>query len=139
MKGYGFIKVPGNPSGVYLKGKALFESGFSSISGGDSVRFSAILAPKGLSVSKVLEIQSSQDSLTRSLVEVVRIFYDRGYGFAQIQGTDSDVFFHFSTVSTETMKTLRVGSVLLADVYHDEEDGSYEVRTVIGSPEGLAE
>lgn len=138
-KGYGFIKVPGNPSGVYLKDKALFESGFSSISGGDAVRFSAVVAPKGLSVSKVLEIQSGQDSLTRSLVEVVRIFYDRGYGFAQIQGTDNDVFFHFSTVSTETMKTLRVGSVLLADVYHDEEDGSYEVRTVIGSPEGLAD
>lgn len=136
-KGYGFISVIGNPNGVYVSKNILRESGFETISSGDIVRFSAVESAKGMSVSEILQIDEGRESLIRISLEVVRIFWDRSYGFAKFDGSGKDVFFHFSVVPPTMIAMLHPGYTMLADVNHDESDGSYEVRSVVeGSGSG---
>ena len=130
-KGFGFIKVPDNPDGVYVRDTVLHGSGFPSIVSGDMVRFSAMRGPRGLSVSKVIEVNSGPSSLLKTSVKIIRIFWERKYGFARVLETDTDLFFHFSALSPDLFKSLSVGSVMLAYVLQDVSNGERQIRTLM--------
>ncbi len=130
-RGFGFIKVPGNPQGVYINEAVLHHSGIDTISTGSEIRFSATRTPKGLSVSSVLAVTAGNQVVTRSTVQIARIFPDRKYGFAKLEDTESVAFFHFSVIPRELMKHLAEGASMVADVYHDEEQDVFQVRTVL--------
>lgn len=132
-RGYGFIKVSGNLSGIYLKDRVLFSSGFSSLSAGDKIKFEAENQSKGLSVTRVLGVDSGTDALVRASLTVTRIFWDRSYGFARSTISDKDVFFHFSALSTSLLSSLKEGRDFIADVCLDTDDGSYEARVFISA------
>lgn len=131
VKGYGFISVPENPNGAYISHTILRESGFETLTAGAVIRFSAVQSTKGMSVSRILQIDEGKDSLKRVTLEVVRLFWDRSYGFAKFDGSGKDVFFHFSAVPSTMIAMLHPGYIMLADVHHDESDGGYEVRSVV--------
>lgn len=132
-KGYGFIRVAGNLSGVYLKDKVLFASGFKKVTSGDTIKFEAENQVKGLSVTRVLGVDSGNDAIVRMTITVTRIFWERKYGFARSPNSEKDVFFHFSALSTDVIAELREGNEYVADVSIDVEDGNYEVRAIIGA------
>lgn len=129
-KGYGFIKLPNMVEGVYVNEKTLKGAEITSIVEGDTLKFLARRGEKGMFVASIISVNEGLDVLRGQKIHIVRIFWDRGYGFARIEGLAEDLFFHFSALSDGLVHSIDTNDELHADIVHDVANAEYRIRSI---------
>ena len=95
-KGFGFADIGEYDGRVFIHANTLKENGFEYVSDGDKLRCDISRGSKGLFISKIHEIQTDEDSTIRADCTITRVFPDRAYGFAAVNGESRDAFFYFN-------------------------------------------
>jgi cold shock CspA family protein len=129
-KGYGFIKLPNMVEGVYVNERTLKGAEINSIVEGDTLKFLARRGDKGMFVASIISVNEGLDVLRGQKIYIVRIFWERGYGFARIEGLAEDIFFHFSALSNGLVHSIDTNDVLHADIIHDVANAEYRIRSI---------
>ena len=149
--GYGFVVDEKTGSDVILPAKVLEEIGWETIAPETQVVARVQDSPKGLRVTKILEVVSECDYDDEQLFDIYSIDYlsdqyiparmvkycrTKGYGFARAYGDTDDVFVHWSTleraglanVAPNTPISIRVGigqrGLVAASIRYDMQDAN---------------
>lgn len=133
-RGYGFVECSEVDGRAFIHREVLDASGIDTIRDGDDLVCQIRYMAKGPQVTKIIELDISEDAVTTKKCRVVRLFRDRGYGFVRpvdSSSDESDAFFHFSLLDEAEKADLCVDKLMLAEIKPDREGRGWQVRDVI--------
>ncbi len=128
QKGFGFVDVPELNERVFLHANVVTQSGFKSVYDGDDILCDVGRNERGLAVAKIYEVQTP--NLREVPARIVKLLAERQYGFAHVDETNMDVFFHYHVFSPAKIAELREGQELMVEVKMDRQ-GRAQVRRVV--------
>jgi cold shock CspA family protein len=132
-KGYGFVYVDGLEGGVYLHAEKIADEGIEEVYDGDVIQCDVARGSKGIYISKVHGVRTDSAPLETVDCRVVRLFAERSYGFARIDGGVRDAFFHYSVFSEPEREMLKLRTHFQAVVAPDRKGRGLQIKRVVST------
>jgi len=129
-KNFGFADVAGISGRVFFHLETAKRGGFMDLAPGDDIVCDVEKREKGFAISRFHEVDNNPETFQTEICEVAKIFTDRGYGFATIEGEERDAYFHFKSLSTADLQLLTAESVFEAQLRKGDKQ-TFEVRRIL--------
>lgn len=130
-KGFGFVDVPEIGERCYIGADVLKNGKIDAVNDGDDILCDIGFAEKGPKVVEVHDIQNRPHEIEILNCEIIKIFDNRGYGFASVSGRNDDAFFHVSLFSDFEGTILKIGTRFEAQVRTDSIKESQQIRKIV--------
>lgn len=133
-KGYGFVEIESEEAledSIFVHMEQVKEADLEELSEGDTILCDLATGAKGVFVSKVHVIEKHSPDASEETCKVVRIFLDRGYGFASLNHRGEDAYFRISAFDGVVDQPIQVGDSFTALVVSDRRGRGLEVREVL--------
>lgn len=130
-KGFGFIEVEGIDARIFIHAEKLQEYGIKALKDGDDILCDLARGKKGVYVSKIHDVETDASKAEVASCSIIRLFSERGYGFARLKDKERTAFFHISVFPPELRKTIQEGQDIKAEIGPDRKGDGYHIKQVI--------
>ncbi|MBU2803912.1 cold shock domain-containing protein [Acidithiobacillus ferridurans] len=134
-KGFGFAEVEDIDSRIFIHAEKVHEFWSGSLKDGDRILCDLARGPKGLHIEKIHDIQSDIGRIESANCQIIRLFPDRGYGFAKLEGSDRVAFFHVSVFPQDARSSIYEGQLVKAEIGPDRNGQGYQIKQIVSIAE----